>query len=511
MILPISAFTFSLILAFLLVPFFSSLAGRVGLVDLPDNNRKLHKSAIPMVGGITVFVAALFVIPSLIFLFQDSIRFRPTDQSELTGLLVGAMILLIVGLADDLWNLRGRQKLLGQIIAITALIVSGYQFDSVTFAGFKIEFGIFSVLVIYAWMIAAINSINLLDGADGFASTIGIIMSMALAVMALYQGKVVDAVIALSLAGALLGFLNYNFPPAKAYLGDSGSMLIGYMLGAMAIRCTFKQATAYAFFAPVALLAIPFIDTGAAIIRRRLMGRSIYTVDRGHLHHRLMKQGYSPRVSLLWVALLCTMTAIGGILALINRQSEYAIASIIMVVLVLFFARIFGLAEFRLVSNRAISIGKSFMRTGNGDKQHVQSAVHVQGNRDWQELWEQICEFADEHEINQVTMDLNLPWMHESFHATRRRAGTKRDASREWYVQLPLVVDEKLFGRIEVLGAVDGRFTHHQIVFDMLKIAADIEHSLRDISTSAITNVGELEVKSNSDSVDDPDSLVSSS
>ena len=150
MILPISAFTFSLILAFLLVPFFSSLAGRVGLVDLPDNNRKLHKSAIPMVGGITVFVAALFVIPSLIFLFQDSIRFRPTDQSELTGLLVGAMILLIVGLADDLWNLRGRQKLLGQIIAITALIVSGYQFDSVTFAGFKIEFGIFSVLVIYS-------------------------------------------------------------------------------------------------------------------------------------------------------------------------------------------------------------------------------------------------------------------------------------------------------------------------------------------------------------------------
>lgn len=490
----------------LLVPLLAHFARRIGLVDLPDNNRKLHTSAIPMVGGLATFIAVFVTVISLFVFFGDSFGFRPGDRIELPGLLIGSFVLLLVGLADDLLNIRGRQKLLGQIIAVTILIVSGFQFDHLQFAGFRVAFGIFSVVVVYGWMIVAINSVNLLDGADGFASTIGIVMSLALSIMAIYQGKMVDAVISLALAGALIGFLRYNFPPAKAYLGDSGSMLIGFILGAMAIRCAFKQATAYAFFAPVALLAIPLIDTAAAIIRRRLMGRSIYTVDRGHLHHRLMKQGYSPRISLLWVALLCTMTAAGGVLALINRQSEYAIASILIVIFVLFFARIFGLAEFRLVSNKAISIGRSFIRVSPGDKTHVQSAVHVQGNRDWQELWDQVCQFADEHELNEVTMDLNVPWIHESFHATRRLVGTKKDASREWYVQIPLVVGGRVFGRIEVLGANDGKFSHHEVVNDMLKILSDLESSLEDVLPTPVT---EDEAAVTADSSGSSDALIS--
>ncbi len=474
----------------MLVPVLAKFAKRIGLVDLPDNSRKLHQSAIPMVGGLSTFISVISTAVLAFFIFRDQLRFRPEDVTELPGLLIGCFTLLLVGLADDLWNIRGRQKLIGQIIAVTALIVTGYQFDHFQCLGIRIEFGIFSVLVIYAWMLVAINSVNLLDGADGFASTIGIVMSFALGVMAIYQGKMFDAAISMALAGALIGFLRYNFPPAKAYLGDSGSMLIGFMLGAMAIRCSFKQATAYAMFAPVALLAIPLIDTAAAIIRRRLMGRSIYTVDRGHLHHRLIKQGYSPRVSLLWVALLCTMTAFGGVLALVKRQSEYAIASIVIVMLVLLFARIFGLAEFRLVSNKAVSIGRSLFGSSPGKATHVQSSVHVQGNRDWQEIWDQVCQFADEHELNEVTMDLNVPWMHESFHATRRRAGSKKDSSREWYIQLPLVVGNRLFGRIEVLGDKDGKFSHYDVVSDMLKISVDIEQSLEDavVSPTGLTS-----------------------
>ena len=488
--LPTISFVIAAILALLLVPVLAKVAKLIGLVDVPDNSRKLHKSAIPMVGGLSTFIA-LVVTAAVVFIgVGDQLRLRPDDFRELPGLLTGCFILLMVGLADDLWNIRGRQKLIGQIIAVTALILTGFQFDHFQCLGLRIEFGIFSVLVIYVWMLVAINSVNLLDGADGFASTVGIVMSFALGVMAIYQGKMVDAAICMALTGALIGFLRYNFPPAKAYLGDSGSMLIGFLLGAMAIRCSFKQATAYALFAPVALLAIPLIDTSAAIIRRRLMGRSIYTVDRGHLHHRLIKQGYSPRVSLLWVALLCMMTAAGGVLTLVNRQSEYAIASIVIVMFVLLFARIFGLAEFQLVSNKAFAIGRSFVRSAPGKATHVQSSVHVQGNRDWQEIWDQVCQFADEHALNEVTMDLNVPWMHESFHATRRRAGSKKDSSREWYIQLPLVVDNRLFGRIEVLGDKDGKFSHYDVVNDMLKISADIELSLGEaaVNSPALTS-----------------------
>ena len=510
------AFIASLVFALATLPLFSRLALRIGLVDLPDNSRKLHKSAIPMVGGLTVFSASIVVIFCTLGYYVDTLRFRPHDGLELTGLAVGALLLLLIGLADDLWVIRGRQKLLGQIVCCGVLIFCGFQFDKVVFAGMTINFGDLGFIVVLGWMLVAINSVNLLDGADGFAGTIGIVMSLALGVMAVYQGKIVDAVICVSLAGALIGFLRYNFPPAKVFLGDSGSMLIGFMLGAMAVRCAFKQSAAYAFFAPVALLAIPLLDTGAAIVRRRLMGRSIYTVDRGHLHHRLAKQGYGPRISLLWVALLCTMTAVGGVLALINRQSEYAIASIVIVVLVLFFARIFGLAEFRLVSNKAMSIGRSFIRGVDKNKTHVQSAVHVQGSRDWKEIWEQVCQFADEHELNELTLDLNVPWIHESFHATRRKAGVKKDSSAEWYALLPLVVDNRIFGRIEIAGSKDGKFTHHQVVNDLLKITADLEQTLHDLSStpSTITNVAEIAAASDSTEAngsDTDDSLLSAS
>ncbi len=412
---------------------------------------------------------------------RADVRVSPKDLKELIGLGIGSTLLLAVGLADDRFGIRGRQKLLGQFLAATVLIMFGYQFDGVTFAGFQIEFGVFSILVVYAWVIAAINSVNLLDGADGIASTIGIVMSIAICLMSLVQGRIVDAIVTASIAGALSGFLKFNFPPAKAYLGDSGSMLIGFMLSALAIRCMFKQSSAYAFFAPVALLAVPFIDTGAAIVRRRLMGRSIFAVDRGHLHHALMKRGFSPRVSLLWVALLCTTTAAGGVLSLLYRQSEYALVSIAIVLVVMIGCKIFGVAEFQLVSRRASSLARSFFRLNSSDSLDVlQSSVHVQGNHDWQDIWLQLCEFADEHELNELTMDVNAPWLHESFHATRRRTNASRGENKEWFSLVPMVVQGRVFGRIEIHGAHDQKFSHHEVICNLLKVTADIERALSE-------------------------------
>ena len=229
-------------------------------------------------------------------------------------------------------------------------------------------------------MLAAINSVNLLDGADGMAGTVGVVMSLALCVMAIYGGYWLTALISVSMAGALIGFLRFNFPPAKVYLGDAGSMLIGFVLSALAIRCAFKQNSMLAFFAPLALLAIPFLDTTAAIIRRRLTGRSIFEVDRGHLHHSLMKRGYSPRVSLLWVALLCTTTAAGSVLSFLNHSPAYALASILIVVVVMIVCKVFGVAESQLISRRASTIAKSFLQTlSTNGLNYQQSSVHVQG------------------------------------------------------------------------------------------------------------------------------------
>lgn len=492
MILAFLVFCVAFVLALAFVPLLKRhVAGPLGLLDHPDDNRKLHTSAIPLIGGIAVYLSVAISVLLVFFVGSrqfglDEIVLKPGDQSQFLGLLIGGAFLLLVGIVDDSIGLRGRQKLLGQVISVVILIAFGFNINKLSIMGTEIEFGTFSFLIVIVWCLAVINSINLLDGADGFASTIGIVMSLAMAVMAWNHpnGRVVDAFVVLALAGALLGFLKFNFPPAKAFLGDAGSMLIGFILAAVSIRCTLKQHTSYAFFAPIAMLAIPFIDTAAAIIRRKLTGRSIYSVDRGHLHHSMMKRGFGPRVSLIWVAALCATTAAGGTISFLLGQSEFALVSIVIVVVVMILGGIFGTAEVELVSNKARNLGKSIVR-GKQKQQEAyrQSSVQLQGHCDWKPVWLELCEFADEHELNEITFDINLPWKHESFHANRRRADVRKSEADEWYVELPLIVEGKIFGRVELHVSRSCRFTHHDIVANLMKLTANLEPVLQDIAS----------------------------
>ena len=515
MIVVLIAFASSCLVALLTVPFASMFARRVGLVDLPDDKRKLHKTATPLIGGVVVFFAVLVTAPIVLHIgevYHPVLRgwgrvlfswlpvdfdrrvliMRPNDAWQLLGLLIGSSIMLAVGVLDDRFGIRGRQKLFGQFVATTVLIIFGFHFDQIQIGSLIIDFNVFSIFFVYAWVLAAVNSVNLLDGADGIAGTIGIVMSVSLCLMAVFLGQMVNAVVAMTVAGALVGFLRYNFPPAKIYLGDAGSMLIGFVLSALAIRCTFKQTSAFAFFAPMALLAIPFIDTAAAIIRRRLTGRSIFAVDRGHLHHSLMKYGYSPRTSLLWVTVLCMTTATGGVLSLVYRQSEYALASIGIVIVVMLVCRIFGVAEFQLVTRKARNFAQSLLRSPDAKKNVQQSTVHVQGNRDWKEVWDTLSEFADQHQLLELNLDLNAPWMHESFHATHVRKDMPRGSNHEWYAELPLIAGGRLFGRIEFTGSGQEKLPHQELIRRALEVTKEVEVALLD--AEKMTH-GDIQVK----------------
>ena len=504
MIAVVLAFFVSLSIALLAVPVFSKIANIVGLVDLPDNKRKLHTSAIPLIGGVAVFLSTLVAVTSVTWfslnfqellldssrpvyslLFNDLkqlvVSVRPTDQWELLGLVIGSIVILAVGVLDDRFAIRGRTKLLGQFAAATVLIFFNYHFDQVTFAGFTIKFDVFSIIFVYGWVLAAVNSVNLLDGADGIAGTIGIVMSVSLGVMSVSLGQALNAMILFGFAGALLGFLKFNFPPAKVYLGDAGSMLIGFVLSAMAIRSMSKQTSAFAFFAPMALLSIPFIDTAAAIIRRRLTGRSIFEVDRGHLHHSLMKHGYSPKASILWVMAFSLTTATGGVLSLINEQSIYALVSIAIVIFVMLGNRIFGNAEFQLVTRKASGLAKTLMKNAiaEGEENNIQqSTIHVQGNRNWDHIWQQLADFANDSDLLEITLDVNAPWIHESFYATRRRRDIASGGNQEWYLQIPLIAGGRLFGRVEIVGAGEEELTHHQIIEKLSATTKIIEAEL---------------------------------
>ncbi len=489
MIIAASSFIVASILALIFVPLLQRYVARpLGLMDQPDDNRKLHSVAIPLIGGIAVFLSVVLTVIGVYLIdiseFGTSdFLLKPGDKSQFIGLLIGSAFLLLVGVVDDSIGLRGRQKLLGQIISILILVAFGFNFDSISIFGLNIEFGTFSMLVVIVWCLAVVNSVNLLDGADGFASTIGIVMSLAMAVMAFHHpgGRILDAVVMVALAGALLGFLRYNFPPARVFLGDAGSMLIGFILAAISIRCAFKQATAYAFFAPIALLAVPFIDTAAAIVRRKLTGRSIYSVDRGHLHHSMMKRGFGPRVSLVWVAALSATTAVGGTISFLYQRPEYALVSIAIVMIVMVFGRIFGSAEVELMSNKAINIGKSLIRNRRPTKDEFQqNTVQLQGNCNWTGVWKELSDFSEDHELDQIIFDINLPWLHESFHAKRRRSDIRNSENDEWYAQVPLIVDGKIFGRVEVFASRSCRFSHYDIITNLLKLTNDIEPILRN-------------------------------
>ena len=430
----IAAFLMAALAAVLLGPGAGKLAIRVGLVDNPDKRRKLHKEPIPLIGGLLIVPVGISVVIlttyfGWVYGLFDEFQPSSSDFLQIGGLAIGTCILLAVGILDDRFGLRGRQKLIGQIAAASVLVGFGYEFTEIELFGYPVSFGIFSILIVYAWILGAINSINLLDGADGFASTIGIVLSGAFAIMSLFTGHYIDAIVAASLSGTLLGFLRYNFPPAKVFLGDSGSMLIGFILAALAIRLTYKQATMYAFLGPIAILSIPFLDTGAAIIRRRLTGRSIYATDRGHLHHELQRKGISNRRILFYVSILCVVTSAGGVLSLVMQESEYALISILAVVVFLVVSRLFGFAEFRLISGKVLSMSRSFLVVAS-PKRVQNNEVRIQGEANWQDVWNRLRNFAAANQLSRLTLDLNIPWLHESFHATLkqqdRRSGRER-------------------------------------------------------------------------------------
>ncbi len=498
-------FVLSLLISYALIPCFSELAISVGLVDNPDKSRKLHENPIPMVGGITVFCTIALLV-SIVFAATyfgwpilakldgklatwlgypaDYLALRRIRSSELyqyTGLLIGSFVLLLVGILDDRFGIRGRQKLFGQFLATTVLVWYGYRFDSLAFLGIDIELDVFSILFIYGWVLASINSVNLLDGADGIAGTIGIIMSFAVTVMLISQGRVVDAVVAISITGALLGFLRYNFPPASVYLGDAGSMLIGFLLSALAIRCTVKQNSIYAFAAPIALLAIPFIDTGAAIVRRRLTGRSIFAVDRGHLHHKLMKQGFGPRTSLVWVGLMSAMTAAGGVIAMVWRQPEYAVLAIICVIVVMVVNQIFGIAETELVLKRAYGLSRKLIGNpgATSPDRALTTSVHVQGDLDWETGWKELTQYAEQNQLYQLTFDINAPWLHESFHAKLTSREKVREANHLWESVLPLIADGRIFGSVAFKCSQDNPKCHREIIVELLDVGTRLESQIR--------------------------------
>ena len=436
-------------------PLFARIALRLGLVDAPDDHRKLHDKPVPLTGGPTILLSTIFAVAITLWWFPDLLRPTANDIKFLLGLFIAGGLIVTIGLIDDRFGMRGRQKLAGQILAACILLPTGITIREISIVGIPISFGDLAPIVTLIALVGAMNALNLIDGVDGLACTTGIVLSISIAAVTfIYGGRPDGLMISLVLAGSLSGFLIYNFPPARMFLGDSGSMLIGLILGAVALKCSIKQYAAATLVMPTAIWAIPLFDVSMAIVRRKLTGRSIYATDRGHLHHCLERKGVSGGWLLASMAVLCGITGLGAILASLWENDLIAVVGVVTAVSLLLVTRSFGHTEMSLLSSRLRRLTGSMLQRSAP----VQTVLHdetmrLHGNYDWENLWKTLTDFAERFEMDSVELMVHLPKIGEEYHASWKRK-SNTESHEEWKSEIPLIVQDMRVGHIRVVGAV---------------------------------------------------------
>lgn len=446
-------FAITAVLSLIATPVFRMLALRWGLVDNPDGHRKLHENRTAVSGGVPVFLTA--IIGVVIALLVPN-RWQPTllaDTGFLWGILLASSLIVLIGVLDDARGMRGRQKLLGQIIVAGIMVGFGLQIEKLSLLGNVIPLGVASIPFTMFWLLGAINAFNLIDGVDGLASSLGLIISLGLAGMAAMYGHGAYALFAVALAGSLAGFLVYNFPPARIFLGDSGSMLIGLLLGVLAIKCSLKGPATAALVVPTAIWTIPIFDVAMAILRRKMTGKSLYETDRGHLHHRLIARGVEGPKLLLGVGLLCAVAGLGALGSMALNNEYLALGSATLVILILVVTRSFGHTELGMLARRVKHLAASFAphrRLRDSGAQPLQA--HLQGHREWDQLWELLIDFAERFNIDSIELNVSMPAIGEEYHAKWSLRANDNAEQPVFRTDIPLVFENSLAGRLRVSG-----------------------------------------------------------
>ncbi len=315
------------ITSLLLVPIAKKIAHHVGAIDMP-NERKVHTKPMPRLGGLAIFIS---------FLFGYILYGELTTQ--MLSILIGSFIIFLIGVFDDINPIKARYKFLVQTIAALIVVIYGQVFfTEITFLGLNLKFNLLTSYFLSTLFIVAIsNAINLIDGLDGLAGGVSSIYFLTISIIAIILGKFngLDIIISLIMFGSTLGFLVHNFPPAKIFMGDSGSLFLGFMIAVSALM-SFKVATLTSLIIPLVILAIPIFDTALAIFRRILKGENIGAPDKEHFHHQLLKLKFTPAMSVLVIYLINLLFSSVSIFYTMGHVKEAMIIYSILMILLLF-------------------------------------------------------------------------------------------------------------------------------------------------------------------------------
>lgn len=294
----------------LLIPFIIRIANHIGALDIPDK-RKVHKKPMPRLGGLGIYAG--FLLGYILFGEMTYI---------MNAILIGSFIIIITGIIDDIKPVDAKYKLIGQFIAcLIVVLYGGVLLQDINFFGIYINFGWLAYPITILFMLGCINCLNLIDGLDGLAGGVSAIFFLTIGIIACFQGKIglafgLSYVLTFIMFGSTCGFLVHNFNPAKIFMGDSGSMFLGFIISIITLL-GFKSVMMSSIVIPLFILVVPILDTLFAIIRRKLKGESVYTSDKCHIHHQLLKKNFSQRTTVLIIYLITALFSAASIIYVI--------------------------------------------------------------------------------------------------------------------------------------------------------------------------------------------------
>ena len=392
----------SALVAMFLVPIISRLAKRYRLVDAPGP-RKVHETPIPRVGGIALVISTLAVVIPVFFLNNDVALLFHEVRTQFIVLLAAATFIFAVGLIDDLRSLPGYIKLLCLIGASLAVCASGTTLRGFSIGTWEIETGWAAWPLTVLWITVITVCMNLIDGLDGLAAGIAVMVCGTIALLAFLGQQAVMAVVMLALLGSVTGFLFFNFHPAKIFMGDGGSMFLGFLLGASSIACEMKTSTVVGLALPFLVLGVPIFDTGWVVIRRRFLDRrSMLAPDRSHLHHRLLDLGLRQPTVVIVVYAVTAINASIGVLML-TTESGRAIALLAggLVVLITIFSCRYGRRHRKIM--KALRRNWDIAQDARAARRTFETAeVAMRDARSFSAWWQALCDMGEQMHFQSI-------------------------------------------------------------------------------------------------------------
>lgn len=400
----------SFVLSLFLTPFVRNQALRFGLVDEPDGGRKLHQVPIPRLGGVAILAAVVGAYALLLVVGLSAGHIVRAGLPFALKLLPAVVIIFAIGFVDDIVGLRSWEKLTAEVGAGLLAWSVGIRLLSIGAHPFPIWA---SLLLTILWIVACTNAVNLIDGVDGLATGVGLFATLTTLIAGLLHHNLDLVFATVPVAGALLGFLRFNFNPASIFLGDCGSLTLGFLLGCYGIVWSEKSTTALSMTAPLLALSVPLLDSAIAVARRYLRQQPIFTADRAHIHHKLLSRGFTPRRVVLVLYGFCGLAAVASLLLTATHQQYQGFVLVLVCLTAWLGLQHLGYNEFGVVSK--LAIGGGFRKLINAQLSLIGLEQELASARSLERCWNLLCDTAPVFGFAGIKLHLERDLLHGDF------------------------------------------------------------------------------------------------